>query len=94
MLVLTRRTQQSIVIGDGIVITVLDIRGDQIRLGIRAPRDVPVYREELLSAVGESNLAAVLGTAADSAAVPPAPAAPAEARREGGRARRARNRAA
>ena len=73
MLVLTRRTQQSIVIGDGIVITVLDIRGDQIRLGISAPRDIPVYREELLTAVGESNVAAVLATGAPGTALPAAP---------------------
>ena len=48
MLVLTRRKNQSIVIGDDIVVTVLEVKGDQIRLGITAPRDVQVYREELL----------------------------------------------
>ncbi len=47
MLVLTRKCQQSIVIGDGIIVTVLEIRGDQIRVGISAPRDVPVFREEI-----------------------------------------------
>ena len=86
MLVLTRRTQQSIVIGDGIVITVLDIRGDQIRLGIRAPRDVPVYREELLTAVGESNLSAVLGADGTGATLPAAPAPEAPAQPTGHRA--------
>lgn len=49
MLVLTRRKNESIVIGDGIVVTVLEVKGDQIRLGITAPRDVQVYREELLT---------------------------------------------
>lgn len=49
MLVLTRRKNQSIVIGADIVVTVLEVKGDQIRLGITAPRDVQVYREELLS---------------------------------------------
>ncbi|MFN2539974.1 MAG: carbon storage regulator CsrA [Mycobacteriales bacterium] len=49
MLVLTRRKNQSIVIGDNIIVTVLEVKGDQIRLGITAPRDVQVYREELLS---------------------------------------------
>ena len=49
MLVLTRRKNQSIVIGDEIVVTVLEVKGDQIRLGITAPREVQVYREELLS---------------------------------------------
>lgn len=48
MLVLTRRKNQSIVIGTDIVITVLEVKGDQIRLGITAPREVEVYREELL----------------------------------------------
>ena len=48
MLVLTRRKNQSIVIGDDIVVTVLEVKGDQIRLGITAPRDIQVYREELL----------------------------------------------
>ena len=50
MLVLTRRKNQSIVIGDDIIVTVLDVKGDQIRLGITAPRDVQVNREELLVA--------------------------------------------
>ena len=49
MLVLTRRKNQSIVIGGDIVVTVLEVKGDQIRLGITAPRDVQVFREELLS---------------------------------------------
>ena len=49
MLVLTRRKNQSIVIGDEIVVTVLEVKGDQIRLGITAPREIQVYREELLS---------------------------------------------
>ena len=49
MLVLTRRKNQSIVIGDDIVVTVLEVKGDQIRLGITAPREVQVFREELLA---------------------------------------------
>lgn len=51
MLVLTRRRNQSIVIGDGVVVTVLEVRGDQVKLGITAPREVAVYRDELLSPV-------------------------------------------
>ena len=69
MLVLTRRAKQSIVIGDGIVVTVLDIKGDQIRLGIHAPRHVPVYREELLRAVSDANVAAVLPDDANAPAL-------------------------
>ena len=60
MLVLTRRKNQSIVIGDDIVVTVLEVKGDQIRLGITAPRDVQVYREELLADLTEANKSAVL----------------------------------
>lgn len=47
MLVLTRKVQQSIVIGDGIEIVVLEVRGEQVRLGIRAPKDVVVHRKEV-----------------------------------------------
>lgn len=47
MLVLTRKPNQRINIGDDIVVTVLEVRGDQVRLGIEAPRDVGVQREEI-----------------------------------------------
>jgi carbon storage regulator len=47
MLVLTRRAGESVMIGDDIIITVLEARGDVIRLGIQAPRDVQVHREEV-----------------------------------------------
>jgi carbon storage regulator len=47
MLVVTRRANESIVIGDDVVVTVLEVRGDQIRLGIDAPRSVAVHHEEV-----------------------------------------------
>ena len=47
MLVLTRRAGESVMIGDDVIITVLEARGDVIRLGIQAPRDVQVHREEV-----------------------------------------------
>jgi len=47
MLVLTRHANQSIMIGEDVVITVLEIRGDQVRLGIKAPRCIDVHREEV-----------------------------------------------
>ncbi len=54
MLVLTRKTNQSIMIGDDIEVTVLAVARDKIRLGITAPREVPVYRREVyLSIKGE-----------------------------------------
>ena len=69
MLVLTRRKNQSIVIGDDIVITVLDSRGDGIRIGIDAPRGVKIQREEVLRAVTEANLAAAAADAAGADAL-------------------------
>lgn len=48
MLVLSRKLGEKITIGEGIVITVVDIDRGKIRLGIEAPRDVPIYRNELL----------------------------------------------
>ena len=47
MLVLTRRIQETLIIGDDIKITVLGIKGNQVRLGIDAPKDVSVHREEI-----------------------------------------------
>ena len=50
-MVLSRRPSESNVINDKIVITVIEIRGDKVRLGIEAPRDVPVHRSEVYSAI-------------------------------------------
>ncbi|MFT4058924.1 MAG: carbon storage regulator CsrA [Legionella sp.] len=47
MLLLTRRTQEKLIIGDEVVIQVLGIRGNQVRLGIEAPKEIPVHREEI-----------------------------------------------
>ncbi|MDA8196384.1 MAG: carbon storage regulator CsrA [Actinomycetota bacterium] len=55
MLVLTRRINQSIVVSDNIVITILDIHRDQVRVGITAPRDVEIHREEVYLAVKAAN---------------------------------------
>lgn len=55
MLVLTRRAGQSIVIGHDITVTVLDVRGDQVRLGINAPRTVDVHREEVFLELQRAN---------------------------------------
>ncbi|HEY3244890.1 MAG TPA: carbon storage regulator [Phycisphaerae bacterium] len=48
MLVLSRQRNESILIGDGIEITILDVRGDRVRVGVTAPTEVPVFRKELL----------------------------------------------
>jgi carbon storage regulator len=55
MLVLSRKRDEKIVIGDNIVITVVDVRGDKVRLGIEAPTEVPVHRQEVLEAVKRHN---------------------------------------
>jgi carbon storage regulator len=51
MLVLSRKKGESICINDDIMITIVDIRGDKIRLGIQAPREVPVHRKEVRDAI-------------------------------------------
>jgi carbon storage regulator len=51
MLVLTRHGNQSIMIGDDVVVTVLEVRGDHVRLGITAPRSIEVHREEVFVAL-------------------------------------------
>lgn len=51
MLVLSRKRDERIVIGGDIVITVVEIRGDKVRLGIEAPKDVPVNRQEVVDAI-------------------------------------------
>ncbi len=56
MLVLSRRRDESIIIGDEIVITIVDIRGDKVRLGIEAPKEIPVHRQEVYEAIQRENL--------------------------------------
>lgn len=55
MLVLTRKLNEALRIGDDIKITVVEVKGNQVRLGIEAPLSVPVYREELYLKVREEN---------------------------------------
>ncbi|NYJ16913.1 carbon storage regulator CsrA [Nesterenkonia sandarakina] len=58
MLVLTRKVGEQLLIGDEVVVTVLEVRGDGIKIGIDAPRDVKVQRREVLLTVSETNLQA------------------------------------
>ena len=58
MLVLSRQRTESIIIGDSIIITVVDIRGDKVRLGITAPTEIPVHRQEVWEAIQRETLRA------------------------------------
>ena len=64
MLVLSRKKNESIVINDDITIVVVEIRGDKVRLGVEAPREVPVHRREVYDAIKRSEQKASNGEAA------------------------------
>ena len=55
MLVLSRHRDESIMIGDDVVVTIVDIRGDKVRLGIEAPTSIPVHRQEVYEAIQREN---------------------------------------
>ncbi len=72
MLVLSRQRDESIIIGDNVQITVVDIRGDKVRLGIEAPAEISVHRKEVFDAIQRENRrAAGLGTEDRATTVPP-----------------------
>lgn len=56
MLVLSRKKDERIIINDNIVVTVLEVRGDKVRLGFEAPKDVPIHRKEIYEAIKRSEL--------------------------------------
>ena len=58
MLILTRRAGETVVIGDDIAVTVLGIKGNQVRIGVKAPREVAVHREEISERIRQENLQA------------------------------------
>lgn len=55
MLALARKVNESIVINDNVEVTILEIKGDQIKIGIDAPKSVPIYRKEIYSQIKDSN---------------------------------------
>ena len=65
MLVLSRKRNESVVINENIVVTVVEVRGDRVRLGIQAPRDVPIHRSEVMAAIQRAQ--AVGATESDEA---------------------------
>jgi carbon storage regulator len=65
MLIITRRPGEKVMVGDDIVVHVMEIVGNSVRIGIEAPRSVPVYREEIWNAVREENRAAAEAAPAD-----------------------------
>ena len=69
MLVLTRKRGEQILIGDDIVITILDTKGDAVRVGIEAPRGVVIHRLEVMQAVTEANLEAARAGSNDGQAL-------------------------
>lgn len=70
MLVLSRKKNESIVIDERIVITVIEIRGDKVRLGIEAPAEIPVHRQEVFEAIKEQQAADQAARKAPASASP------------------------
>jgi carbon storage regulator len=75
MLIITRKPGEKIMLGDDIVIEVIEVSGSSVRVGIAAPRALPVYREEIWSAVKEENAAAAQAPADLPDDIPSGPAA-------------------
>ncbi len=66
MLILTRKVNQSIVIGDHIEIVIVEVRGDQVKIGIKAPKDISVHRSEVYKEIQEQNKQATKTLSIDS----------------------------
>jgi len=65
MLVLTRKKGQALMIGHDIELTIVDIQGDQVRIGINAPKNIPIHRKEIYEEIRKENLSAIAGKNAD-----------------------------
>ena len=65
MLALSRKSNESIMIGNEIEITILEVKGDQVKIGINAPKSIPIYRKELYLQIQESNKEAAETTVDD-----------------------------
>lgn len=60
MLALTRKVGESIIINNDVEVTILDVKGDQIKVGINAPKTVPIYRKEIFNQIKEENESAMI----------------------------------
>ncbi len=67
MLILARRVQEAIKIGDDVTITILSVRGNQVRLGIDAPREISVLRQEVYESIQQANILSAKGEKTDIA---------------------------
>ena len=65
MLVLTRRLGESVIISDSIKITIVDIEGRQVKVGIQAPKDITIFRQEVYDRIKQENISAAKATMAD-----------------------------
>ncbi|MCM1497402.1 MAG: carbon storage regulator CsrA [Clostridium sp.] len=66
MLALSRKENESIIIGNDIEVTILEVKGDQVKVGITAPKSVPIYREEVYEQIKEANREAAADTVQES----------------------------
>jgi carbon storage regulator len=79
MLRITRRAGERIILGDNVIVEVTEVRGQTVRLGIEAPRSLPIYREEIWLEVKRENEEAARAAGVKMPEIPPAPPPPAEA---------------
>ena len=80
MLVLSRQRDESIIIGDNIVVTIVDIRGDKVLFSINAPTEIPVHRQEIYEAIQRENVRASRVEPKDTRSLSPPPRRPAPGR--------------
>lgn len=65
MLALSRKVNESIIIGNEVELTILEVKGDQVKIGINAPKSIPIYRKEIYLQIKESNKEAATATASE-----------------------------
>ena len=70
MLILTRRVGETLMIGDSVTVTILGVKGNQVRVGITAPKDVAVHREEIFQRIGREGSAPAPGSSPDDSGLP------------------------